>query len=551
MSNSNVASVSLIGVENALSHLSSQVSAVDNKVDYVSSEVGDVKSELESLRRDFLDMMEEQRRAAALEQATTELVSVRQEMDKKFGNYSVVRNTMVGILQATDAALVRKATISTVSEELMISTPDYWLAPVLVALAAWINNNRDLAERAIREAVRRDNEHTSLAMALVCRRNHRTATCYEWLARYFSTQNAARIDSDSMVYIDAYVNGIFGTDEKHLCDDFIARWMDQVKYSIPDFEDKQANGWADYFQTYYVDEGSKYPALKSVVKEFGYIEKYLGKLDAINRISDGFSNINNSEVNARSLEEQVDRRLMDLVNSDDPKERQLRAQEEYLLAVKACEGDLGRARRIVNERDTEKKRKTMNIVEQMVRVVKDGSGNTEAYRKKTAVHFLSPYINKGFSKFKGYDSVSFPDQVTLEINGWTGVSRTGEEGETLQSSYTAFLEQRKAEELAEAMSGPDPKKFKLAGLILLVVGIVLLFPLMPVGVIAIAAGGCLLFHGYGIEGRRAKAKEDIEKKYSKLADEGVHEIDLAMTQWQKARSSAKELSGLLDMQNVA
>ena len=72
---------------------------------------------------------------------------------------------MVGILQATDAALVRKVTISNVSEELMISTPDYWLAPVLVALAAWINNGlRDLAERAIRGAVKRDNEHTSLLL---------------------------------------------------------------------------------------------------------------------------------------------------------------------------------------------------------------------------------------------------------------------------------------------------------------------------------------------------------------------------------------------------
>ncbi len=551
MASNNVVSVNLSGVENALSRLSSQVSAVDNKVDNVSSEVRNLKAELESLRSDFLDMMEEQRRAASLEQATTELVSVRQEMDKKFGNYGVVRNTMVGILQATDAALVRKATITTVSEELMISTPDYWLAPVLVALAAWINNNRDLAERAIREAVRRDNEHASLAMALICRRNHRTATCYEWLARYFSTQDAARIDSDSMVYIDAYVNGIFGTDEKHLCDDFMARWMDQVRCSTPDFDDKQAKSWADYFQTYYADEGSKYPALQSVVKEFGYIDKYLGKLDAINQISDSFSTINNSEVNARSLEEQVDRRLMDLVNSDDHKERQLRAQEEYLLAVKACEGDVGRARRIVKERDTEKMRQTMNIVEQMVRVVKDGSGNTESYKKKTAVRFLSPYINKGFSMFKGDDATSFPDRVTLEINGWTGVSRTGEEGETLRSSYTTFLEQHKAEELAKATSGPDTKKLKLAGLITLVAGIILAFPLMPVGIIAIAVGCYLMIHGRGIEGRREQAKEDIEKIYSKLADEGLHEIDVALSQWQKARSSAMELSGLLDMQNVA
>ena len=551
MSSSNVVSVNLSGVESALNRLSSQVSAVNDKVDNVSGEVKSVQRELERLRSDFLDMMEEQRRAAALEQATTELVSVRQEMDKKFGNYSVVRNTMVGILQATDAALVRKATISTVSEELMISTPDYWLAPVLVALAAWINNNRDLAERAIREAVRRDNEHTSLAMALICRRNHRTATCYEWLARYFSTQNAARIDSDSMVYIDAYVNGIFGTDEKHLCDDFMVQWMDQVKGSMPDFVDKQVDNWAEYFRTYYADEGSKYPALQGVVKEFGYIDKYLGKLDAINQISGQFSTIQKSEVNAQSLEEQVDRRLMDLVNSDDPKERQLRAQEEYLLAVKACEGDVARARRIVNERDTEKKRQTMNIVEQMVRVVKDGSGKTEAYKKKTAVRFLSPYINKGFTKFKGDDATTFPDKITLEINGWTGVSTTGDEAETLHRGYTAFLEQRKNEELAKATSGKDPKKLKIAGLITLAVGIVLLFPVMPLGIVAIIAGGLLMSRGKGIETRRAKDTEDIEKKYAKLQDEGLQEIDLALGQWKKAKSSAEELSGLLDMENVA
>ena len=551
MSSSNVVSVNLSGVESALNRLSSQVSAVNDKVDNVSSEVKSVQRELETLRSDFLDMMEEQRRAAALEQATTELVSVRQEMDKKFGNYSVVRNTMVGILQATDAALVRKATISTVSEELMISTPDYWLAPVLVALAAWINNNRDLAERAIREAVRRDNEHTSLAMALICRRNHRTATCYEWLARYFSTQNAARIDSDSMVYIDAYVNGIFGTDEKHLCDDFMVQWMDQVKGSMPDFVDKQVDNWAEYFRTYYADEGSKYPALQGVVKEFGYIDKYLGKLDAINQISGQFSTIQKSEVNAQSLEEQVDRRLMDLVNSDDPKERQLRAQEEYLLAVKACEGDVARARRIVNERDTEKKRQTMNIVEQMVRVVKDGSGKTEAYKKKTAVRFLSPYINKGFTKFKGDDATTFPDKITLEINGWTGVSTTGDEAETLHRGYTAFLEQRKNEELAKATSGKDPKKLKIAGLITLAVGIALLFPVLPLGIGAIIVGGLLMSRGKGIETRRAKDTEDIEKKYAKLQDEGLQEIDLALGQWKKAKSSAEELSGLLDMENVA
>lgn len=131
-------------IERRIAAIGTKVDQMTTKVDKVESQMEEVRKDLKKLRKDFLEMMLEQRRTAALEQATTELVSVRQEMDKKFGNYSVVRNTMVGILQATDAALVRKATISTVSEELMISTPDYWLAPVLVALAAWINNNQIL-----------------------------------------------------------------------------------------------------------------------------------------------------------------------------------------------------------------------------------------------------------------------------------------------------------------------------------------------------------------------------------------------------------------------
>lgn len=118
-------------IERRIAAIGTKVDQMTTKVDKVESQMEEVRKDLKKLRKDFLEMMLEQRRTAALEQATTELVSVRQEMDKKFGNYSVVRNTMVGILQATDAALVRKATISTVSEELMISTPDYWLAPVL------------------------------------------------------------------------------------------------------------------------------------------------------------------------------------------------------------------------------------------------------------------------------------------------------------------------------------------------------------------------------------------------------------------------------------
>lgn len=542
--------INLGGVERELARLGNKVDALGSHVSSVESQISEVRDDLAALRNDFLTMMEEQRRASALEQAATELVSVRQEMERKFGNYGVVRNTMVGILQATDAALVRKATISTVSEELMISTPDYWLAPVLVALAAWINNNRDLAERAIAEAVRRDNEHSSLAMALICRRNHRTGTCYEWLARYFSTQNAAKIDMDSMVYIDAYVNGIFGPDEKHLCDDYMTRWIGQIQSQTPQFEEKQSQSWAEYFRTYETDGGSKYPALKAVVKEFGYIDKYLGKINAIEKISTGFEGIRNAEIDSRTLAEQVDSHLMELVNSDDPKERQLREEEEYLLAVKACEGDVTQARRMVNQRRQEKREQTVSIVEQMTRVARDKSRGVD-HHKKTALRFLGGYINDGFARYRDEETPDFPQEVTLELDGWSGRATTGDEAAALKSDYATFMEGQKAAELAELQRKTEPKNLKVAAMVCAVAGIVFFFINATLGIALLLAAAACFMTLKGKEKARVKGTEDIAAKYGAKAEDGAKEIDLALGQWKAAKAEASERGSLLKMEKVA
>ena len=196
---------------NNVNNIQRDIDLMSNKINNVTESVAKVNKELEILNKKFLELMEDRIRAEALSQATTELVRVRQEIEKEFGSYGLVRETMLGILQATDLALVKKTTISTVSEELMISTPKYWLSPCLIAVSAWINNDRDLAERAIREALKRDEERTALTMALICRRNGRTDACYEWLNIYFSHLNAGNFSEGGYTFVDAY--------EKNICSD--------------------------------------------------------------------------------------------------------------------------------------------------------------------------------------------------------------------------------------------------------------------------------------------------------------------------------------------
>lgn len=527
--------VDISGVERRLMSLETTVKqnsvALSGQINSVSTKVDATQAELEKLKKDFEDMMLEQRKAASLQQASTELVTVRQNLEKDFGNYRIVRNTMLGILQATDSALVRKATVSTVSEELMISTPDYWLAPVLVALSAWIGNNRDLADRAIKEAVRRDNEHTSLVMALICRRNNRTATCYEWLSRYFATQDGANLHEDTMVYIDAYINGIFGPDEKHMCDDYVTRWIDEIRGQDSNFEEEQAETWNQYFNKFNVDEGSKYPALKDCCEEFGYINDFLERADAVGGIKEKFNGIQNAYVDQNALRKAVDEHLVKLVSADDAKERKLREQERYLLAVKACQGDIEAARNLVNKQRKEEKTRTMNIVEQLTHIISDDQSVMPS-QKKTAVSFLHGYINKGYTKYIAEKRKAFPEKITIRLNGWSGETTDGANEDALIASYNQYLSAEANQKKTALLNSDNSKTMNIVAIVLALAAVMGAF-LNPILLILLAVAGYVFFSGKKKVSNIQKGIEETDKQYQDMAVNGRETIHQCCDQWKR------------------
>lgn len=527
--------VDMSGVERRLMSLETTVKqnsvALSGQINSVSTKVDATQAELEKLKKDFEDMMLEQRKAASLQQASTELVTVRQNLEKDFGNYRIVRNTMLGILQATDSALVRKATVSTVSEELMISTPDYWLAPVLVALSAWIGNNRDLADRAIKEAVRRDNEHTSLVMALICRRNNRTATCYEWLSRYFATQDGANLHEDTMVYIDAYINGIFGPDEKHMCDDYVTRWIDEIRGQDSNFEEEQAETWNQYFNKFNVDEGSKYPALKDCCEEFGYINDFLERADAVGGIKEKFNGIQNAYVDQNALRKAVDEHLVKLVSADDAKERKLREQERYLLAVKACQGDIEAARNLVNKQRKEEKTRTMNIVEQLTHIISDDQSVMPS-QKKTAVSFLHGYINKGYTKYIAEKRKAFPEKITIRLNGWSGETTDGANEDALIASYNQYLSAEANQKKTALLNSDNSKTMNIVAIVLALAAVMGAF-LNPILLILLAVAGYVFFSGKKKVSNIQKGIEETDKQYQDMVVNGRETIHQCCDQWKR------------------
>src|SRR5205814_3416103 len=132
-----------------------------------------------------------------------------------------VRRSAVGILQAFDVGLISEQTAQTVSEQLMIQAPRYWLAPVLVALAAWSRDEQSLGERAVETAFQRSPAKTSLFMALVLRRQGRYDSAGRWLRHYLAAQDPTALGRDFAVILESIAQGAFGPAGLQLIQEFL------------------------------------------------------------------------------------------------------------------------------------------------------------------------------------------------------------------------------------------------------------------------------------------------------------------------------------------
>lgn len=537
-------------VNSAVNRVGSAVADVDRHVGEVRSEVfrnmGVLKNDLENLKKAFIYMMEENRREAALQRALTEIIRVRQELERDFGNYKLVRNTMLGILEATDLQLVSETTITTCTEELMLSTPRYWLAPVLIALSAWIADNKPLAVRALKEALRRDEEKTCLTFALICRRNKRTKACFEWLSRYFSKQKASDMKESIIAYIDAYTNGVFGEDRDNLCEEYIENWMRELQTSNADFAEQQINYWKNYYITYCRDTSAQYPKLAECSKQdFAKMNDYVMRINSAPEIISFFAKILETEVDQQALVVAIDNELIKLVKNYDVDEAPLREEEEYLTDIKKFNGDEKKAKQLQALRKAKRADLPVNLATRLSNAIT--SNRTEDISaKKTAIMFMQGYIKEAFKNFIEEKAPSYPKEITVSTHGWSGKATESTESKVLNSSFEKSVNERRSKELATVKNGGMITLFVFAAIfaVALVVGFFMSNPVVKWMLIVLGVIGIVLFGILGLKKllKNKKKRLDINSTYDKIYNDGRNDIELALKQLTAINQVVKRFS---------
>ncbi|MFJ2957507.1 hypothetical protein [Streptomyces sp. NPDC087270] len=543
-------------VSNLVVRLSEQVGSVSGQVAAVESHQQQTRTELQQLRDEFLAFVRTAQLTANVQRAETRVGVIQDQVDHEFGHHKTVRRTAVGMLQAFDLGLVSEDNVRLVSDQLMIQTPRYWLAPALVALASWSADDRTLCEKAVDEAFRRSPERTSLFFALVLRRQERRAAAVRWLRHYLIAQDPAALGREFAVILESIAQGAFGLAGRELLDTTLAGWREQFM-DDDDSQRRQITRWRDEIDSLARPSAvAEFPRLAQVSPQWPQLGSVLGRARAQQAVLDKYQAVMDHVGRpTERIEDAVDDILDRLVSGYDNEELPLRRDLAFNHAVIDHGGDLDAARKAADA-DSASYDETLDyLTVQTTAALNPAALGTSQATRQLAVAACHEWFLQAHAGFTRDYRAAVPPDVqaqfgttctvaaqTFRLPQWNGTFTRPMPD--LEQSLTAHWDQHMAPFVA---SYAFPWVRKAAPLALVILGILVVVGAfsMPVAlVISVVVGGVwglVLYNGAQAARRlQDNARTILEK--AKL--ESVHQLRAAsaeLTDWKQKLRTAEDV----------
>lgn len=520
----------LQGIYQYMNDMNSRIDTVNANVYKVDQHVGTIYSELGKLAQEFKQFIKTSEMQHNLAVAETRIVKIRQELEKKFGYYAQVRRTTTGILQADDIGIVKKDTISNASEELMLTAPNYWLAPCLVALSAWISNNPQLTERALREGLKRNDEKTSLLFGLICRRAGRKQACMRWIQRYLANQDERELDRKAIVILDAFASGLFGADTEGIVSRQMTEWMDRLT-SEPGFTDKQIQNWEDAINRQRkVYNEAQYPGLRQFSSTWPALKDVMEGAVLHTTIYEYFVHIFEQQVELKELKVQVDRILTSLVSDFDDEELPLKKEEKKNQLIIDFKGDNDLAEQRMQEEEH-----IFDTRKNFAQLLTDAAMNPEESHasvsaQKFAITLSKDWIINAYSDLTAKNRLHVPDDIEIIIEDFHAKTADGSNEQEVIIEHERWIEQKKEQALKKNEMGLIEKMLLYLGGSLAVIGIIMTLLGILQGVPLIIAGGVLAIIYFVLKNSTDKKKQKIIETYETLKKNGNEIIRALMAE---------------------
>ena len=521
----------------AVGHIASVQDALQSSVQQVSDAQEQTTSELRDLAGAFAEYVLKDQLQHNVQVAHAEIVEVNMELEKNFGHFNQVRRLATGTLQALDTGITSHGTMRQLSEELMLLTPGYWLAPALVAFAAWTRDDQRLALRALQETTRRDNDKAALFFALVLRRMRRDGATARWLAQYVSRQDPKRLSPEFMVILDSVAVGAFGNQPKTVVMTQLDTWYQRL-VDEQGIVDQQVARWVELLGR---DRGSvdpRYRILPKISSTWPALKTLYEGATVHERAIERFRAIFSGPLNApEDLARRIDEILWKLVKDYDAEEAPLRHKELELQEIVKAGGDKSAAADAVRLAFPLHEQ-TVDFLSMVSNAAFDpAAANVSAGTQRFAIALAKDWIGQAIGRLEAQNAASEPAQVRLDVEGWQG----SVDGSTSEEQLVARLTEHIAAETEAAVA-----RVRFAGKLVgyAVTSGVLLLCALWAGLAGGVVFGALLLIGAAVTGFLAGAGgADLPNRRAEIRRRGEERTEVAVAELRGGIAELIDLRG--------
>lgn len=554
---SNNVSIDFGPVFRAIDSVRSDVVAVKHSVDIVQSDVHSTRSMLDDLRLRFEEFVVNAERTANVQRSETKLSGLKDDLEREFGHWQVVRRTTIGVLQAFDVGNVSNRTVGQISEELMISTPRYWLAPALVALASWSKDEEDLAQVSIEEAYQRDPKKTALFFALVLRRQGRDEMATRWLRHYFAGVDPAAISREFTVVFEAAAQGAFGAGGSHLAAEKLRDWVADLR-SDDTVVEAQITRWEEFLAVQsLVIHPDDFPTLQQVSPEWPQLKWLIEHASALPEGVAHFEGVREKLFVGRGrAEDMLDDLLEQLVSDYDPEELPLRREIATHEAIIEEDGDKDRARQRAELAQEGLEETTDAVSLQTMLAMQPETLGASVKTQQIAIGASRGDIVRAVSRYTAHYRANVPPTVGIALStehsgfarafgfpGWstrTDVPEPDAVRSLTEVWNTAFQTYLDAQKVATG-------KFVLWGVIGGLAGLLFLFVFWPLGLLILLGTAAVIAFKYRAAKRIVDANiANLEGNRESAVQESILVLRKATAEFHDAGEYYSELDGKED-----
>lgn len=459
-----------------------KIASVNTSTSNIMDTTGKIYDSINHFKQDMIQNEEKQL-------AHENILRIDQILKEQFGDHEAIRKTVMGVVKDFDINLVRNSTIQEISEELWITSSRYWLSYALLAITAWINDYKEVAANALSECVRRDPVKASLFFCLFNLRFGRNEAAKKWFFEYLKTLDPTKVQQESAILLQAYLNGLFGTDKELENDvnNVIKGWISQLS-ADPAAAAELTQSYQKYIQLLPPEKQCGYTVLPEVCANYEAIRQSYANVSKYQKLISEVEamDVELAEQTEANYKSRVDAILLNLISNYDAEELELKDQQAYFNYVIDNNGRIDEAEAQYAEYKNVQN-ESFNIGKQMIKwAVYDDADQTDIHVKKFGLQNTKDWFKGAIENWARMLQESLPLDFPLAIDTWSGVSNGEDQNEQVENMKKYFNNNK-----FQLMYVNTPN---IAALIILILSIGLAFVTVYSLVATVLALGFLIFN---------------------------------------------------------